>query len=82
MLGLLFSYELLSDDNLKRFKIKSNVVRVNLSHIFYFFRLDALNPTMIEEKVMLVACVLFVVEGVVVQSKLHYNIILSNIQYP
>ena len=56
------------------------MVRVNLSHMFYFFRLDALNPTMIEEKVMLVVCVLFVVEGVVVQSKLHYNIILSNIQ--
>ena len=44
-----------------------------------FFRLDASNPTMIEEKVMLVACVLFVLEGVIVQSKLHKNIILSNI---
>ena len=57
------------------------MVRVNLSHIFYFFRLDALNPTMMEEKVMLVVCVLYVVQGVVVQSKLHYNIIISNIQY-
>ena len=47
-----------------------------------FFRLDASNPTMIEEKVLFVACVLFVLEGVIVQSKLHYNIILSNIQYP
>ena len=47
-----------------------------------FFRLDASNPTMIEEKVMLVAFVLFAIEGVIVQSKLHYNIIPSNIQYP
>ena len=54
----------------------------HLRHIFYFFRLDASNPTMIEEKVMLVAFVLFVVEGVIVQSKLHYNSILSDIQYP
>ena len=54
----------------------------HLSHIFYFFRLDASNPTMIEEKVILVAFVLFVVEGVIVQSKLHYNIIPNDIQYP
>ena len=54
----------------------------HLSHIFNYFRLDASNPTMIEEKVMLVAFVLFVVEGVIVQSKLHFNSILSNIQYP
>ena len=53
----------------------------HLSQIFYFFRLDASNPTMIEEKVILVAFVLFVVEGVIVQSKLHCNSILSNIQY-
>ena len=54
----------------------------HLSHIFNYFRLDASNPTMIEEKVILVAFVLFVVEGVIVQSKLHFNSILSNIQYP
>ena len=54
----------------------------HLSHIFNYFRLDASNPTMIEEKVILVAFVLFVVEGVIVQSKLHCNSILSNIQYP
>ena len=53
----------------------------HLSHIFNYFRLDASNPTMIEEKVILVAFVLFVVEGVIVQSKLHFNSILSNIQY-
>ena len=53
----------------------------HLSHIFNYFRLDASNPTMIEEKVILVAFVLFVVEGVIVQSKLHCNSILSNIQY-
>ena len=51
----------------------------HLRHIFYFFRLDASNPTMIEEKVILVAFVLFVVEGVIVQSKLHYSGILSDI---
>ena len=53
----------------------------HLSHIFNYFRLDASNPTMIEEKVMLVAFVIFVVEGVIVQSKLHYNSIPSDIQY-
>ena len=53
----------------------------HLRHIFYFFRLDASNPTMIEEKVMVVVFVHFVVEGVIVQSKLHYNIIPNDIQY-